>query len=117
MEAKRDRVYCATETKQGLLAYYIVVRLDGLLVQGRNLPVTADRDVPEHAIDPDPDGPPIQTIVNYQNSGRADAEMLMLHVRREAYSGGVGLAYTLFDEDNVRIGARNGARGANFNLS
>lgn len=149
-------------------------------MQGRHLPVTANRDVAEHAVDPDPDEPPIQEIVNYQNSGRADAEMLMLHVRRQSESGGVGLAYTLadrkttvdswfdflgeaavddafanemaptdwderhrlvlsgwtrlpaglgaglkliyasarpytlLDEDNVRIGARNGARGADF---
>jgi len=163
-----------------LLPFDVVARLDGLLVRGRNLPVTAQRDVPEHTVDPDPDEPPIQQIVNYQNSGRADTEMLMLHVRRESESGGVGLAYTLadrrttvdswfdflgesavddefanemaptdwderhrlvlsgwtrlpagleaglkliyasarpytlFDEDNVRIGTRNGARGADF---
>lgn len=73
-----------------LLPGRIVLSLDGVLVRGRNLPLTVDRnpmfEYPQYAM-----------IWQYQNSGRAETSMLMLQAQRQADTWSVNLAYTLAD--------------------
>lgn len=72
-----------------LLPNGLLVRLDGLLIQGRNLPLTVGRDASSF--------PEFRNIVQYQNTGWAESSMLMVQVQKSVVWGGLDLAYTLAD--------------------